>query len=337
MKVILFTLLFIFGLQLKAQVSDFAHINFSKADSIAESYKNEGLFNLPELSYKLTANLNTDAERFRAIYKWVCITIANDYHLYYKNKRKRQRYKEDSLKLKTWNDTFKRRLFKKLLKDKKTICTGYAYLVRELSKLANLECKIVHGYGRTSTISITESDLPNHSWNAIKLNNKWYLCDPTWASGLPDLETGNFTFKYNDGYFLANPELFAINHFPLDKKWILLNTYTPSFKEFIEAPILYGKAYTNLAIHIAPKAMHQTITKGSSITLEYQLLKSMQQKDVMLLIDSGNNSRKLQPTSVTITDNILTIKHEFRTSGFYDVHLYLKDQLIATYTVKVTR
>ena len=87
---IFFLSVFVSGIN--AQVSDFKHLDFTKADSIALSLKKEKLTNLPELSYKLTSNLDTDAERFRAIYRWVCANIANDYGLYLKNNRKRQRF-----------------------------------------------------------------------------------------------------------------------------------------------------------------------------------------------------------------------------------------------------
>ena len=130
MKILQYILAFIFINEVSAQVSDFESINFKKADSIALSYANEDLTNLPQLSYNLTKTLHTDVERFRSIYMWVCTNIANDYNLYLKNNRKRQRFKEDSLKFITWNNSFRKTLFKKLLKKQRTICTGYAYLVK---------------------------------------------------------------------------------------------------------------------------------------------------------------------------------------------------------------
>ena len=135
-----YTFLFIFVFQSNAQLADFNSINFEKADAIALEYEDETLHNLPDLAYKLTSNLTTDAARFRAIFKWVCSNVANDYYLYSRNKRKRLRYKTDSLQLKEWNDRFNKIVFEKLLSDRKTICTGYAYLIKELANLA--------GYGR---------------------------------------------------------------------------------------------------------------------------------------------------------------------------------------------
>lgn len=329
-------LLFIVAFQCYAQRSDFDHINFNKADSIAWSCKNEGLDNLPLLTHKLTSTLETDVERFRAIYKWVCTNIANDYDLYSRNKRKRIKYKNDSLKLKQWNDRFKTVIFNKLLKKNRTICTGYAYLVKELSKLANLECEIVHGYGRTSMTTIENTDPPNHSWNVIKLNGKWYLCDPTWASGIPNPKTNIFSFQYNDGYFLAQPELFAINHFPIESKWSLTDS-TMSFDAFLDTPILYGNAYINLKFHYAPENFDNNIKTSQIIQFQYELLKTVKLEDVHLKIDNGSQTSHVKPKGISLENHSLSFVHRFEYSGFYDVHLYINDALISTYTFNVKR
>ena len=330
-----YLLLFIVAFQSHAQLSDFDHINFSKADQMAAMCKNEGLDNMPKLTYNLTSNLDTDVERFRAIYMWVCHNISNDYNLYLKNKRKKSKYKNDSVKLKAWNDRFKKEVFHKLLKQERTICTGYAYIIQELSKLANLNCEIVHGYGRTSMTNIDEFDPPNHSWNAIKLNGKWYLCDPTWASGIPNPETNIFQFEYNDGYFLSNPKLFVINHFPEDQKWTLLKNEVHSFEEFLDAPILYGQAYATLTEHNTPKQMHHLLHKNEKVKFKYELQKTIEAESVNFIIDDGRSNKKITPNSVNIDKRSLVLEHQFDSNGFYDVHLYLGDDLIATYTFKV--
>lgn len=335
MKSFLLILFLLITYQSYAQISDFNHIDFKKADSIALSYNGEELYNLPKLAFQLTSNLDTEAEQFRAIYFWVCHNISNNYGLYLRNKHKRNRFKKDSIKLKNWNDEFKKKLFKKLLNKKTTICTGYAYLVKELAQLANLDCEIVQGYGRVSTTNIENLDLPNHSWNAIKLNNKWYLSDPTWASGIPDTETNRFTFQYNEGFFFAEPELFAVNHFPVEKNWWLLKNNVPTFEDFLASPIIYGKAYENLNLHSFPKQMHQNIKRFENVSFEFQVKKSIKSEDIMFLIDDGFSSKKTKPNSVLISNSTLKIEHQFLEKGFYDVHLYIKNDLISTYTFKV--
>lgn len=337
MNLLRLILLFIIAFQCSAQVSDFDDVNFQKADSIALECKNEDLNNLPKLAHKLTYSLNTDVERFRAIYKWVCINIENDYTLFVRNNNKREKFKNNHAKLEEWNTRFRRKMFQTLLKNKKTICTGYAYLVKKLSNLANINCKIVQGYGRTSSTEIDKLNTPNHSWNAVELNGKWYLCDPTWASGIINPETYTFKFQYNDGYFLTNPNIFVKNHFPEDEKWLLIEGTKPTFKEFLEAPIIYSKAYTTLALHQSPNKLKNTLQPREKVTFQYKLTKPVEATQVQLLVDNGFIDKKVPPNSVQIKDDTLTLEHQFNTTGFYDVHLFIEDELISTYTFKVKR
>ena len=336
MRSLLYIFIFIFACQSNAQISDFDGIDFQKADGIALACKNERLNNLPQLAYKLTSNLNTDVERFRAIFMWVCSNVANDYGQYTKNMRKRQRYLDNPLKLEAWNTRFRKTSFKTLIDEHKTICTGYAYLIKELSSLAGIDCEIVHGYARTSTINVEKLNAPNHSWNAVKLDDKWYLCDPTWASGVPNLKNHQFEFQYNDGFFLAHPKLFAVNHFPEDTKWMLLeNKDEPSFESFIEAPVIYGQAYANLSNHHSPEKMHNTIQRHEKVVFKFQLLKPIDTEDISLLIDNGVSSKKIQPELTSIDEASLTVEYEFERTGFYDVHFLIGPDLISTYTFKV--
>ena len=326
---------FLLAFQCVAQKTDFAHINFQKADRIALECKNEGLDNLPELAYQLTSQLDTDVERFRAIYRWVCNNIANDYKLYQRNMRKRQRFKNDSLKLTEWNNRFRKISFKTLLEDQNTICRGYYYLIKELSKLTNINCEVVNGYAKTSMTNLERLDMPNHSWNAVELDGKWYLCDPTWASGTPNPTSLHFEFNYNDGFFLAEPKLFAINHYPEYAKWLLLDANQPTYQDFLDAPIIYGKSYTNLNVYNAPSKMHYDLKKNETLKFNCQLLKTIATEDVKLLIDNGTDSNMIQPKSINITDTILTLEHSFDRTGFYDVHLYFGLDLIATHTIRI--
>ena len=215
----LLLILFTFVCHVSAQRSDFKTISFEKADKIAMSLKGKDLTNLPLLAHELSSKLDTDVERFRAIYFWVCHNIKNDYDLMLKSKRKRRRFRNDAIQLEKWNKTFKKEVFSKLLKDKKTLCSGYAYLIKVLASHAGLESEIINGFGNISA-AFKSIQTPNHAWNAIKLNGKWYLCDATWASGFIN-ETYLFTFNYNDAYFLMDPEEFAKSHRPFDTNWFL--------------------------------------------------------------------------------------------------------------------
>ena len=337
MKILYYILFIISILQCNAQSAHINHLNFKKADSIALVYKGAKLDNLPILTHKLTANLSSDTEKFRAIYKWVCTNIENDYNLYFKNSFKRKKLQKNTTKLTHWNRKFRKTIFNTLLKKNRTICTGYAFIIKQLAELANIECEIVNGYGKTSSTRKTDLSIPNHSWNAVKLNNKWYLCDATWASGIQNPETMNFEFNYIDGFFLSNPNLFAMNHFPENQKWLLTKKATTEFNLFLDNPILYNDAYTYLTNHILPKKMHHVIQKNEKIHFKYLLKSNTKKESIHLLIDNGVSSKKTIPHLKYHQDNSIDFSYTFTKKGFYDIHLFIDHHLIATYTVKVTK
>ena len=337
MRHLLHICVFIFVSVCYAQKSDFITISFKKADSIALAFKGEKLTNIPKLSYKLTSNLETDVEKFRAIFKWITANIANDYPQYAKNKRKRYKLREDAQQLTKWSMLFRKEAFKKLLENNKATCTGYAYLLKELCKYADLNCKIVNGYARTSSIAIDKIYAPNHSWNAIEISGKWYLCDPTWASGIQNPKTLKFEFKYNDGFFLTNPEIFAVNHHPVDEKWLLFEENKPTYQTFLETPILYGKAYTSLSKHLLPKKMHNEIKKKETVVFKYKLLEPIQAEKIELLVDNGIKFISVKPKIISMNDSTLVFEHTFKRRGFFDVHLFIDSEVVATYTFSVKK
>ncbi len=335
-KPLVFLVLWFFCLKIQAQQSDFSHINFSKADKVAKQFKGESLESLPILSYNLTNTLATDVEKFRAIYLWVCSNIENDYYAYLNNKNARRRLEKDSLKLATWNVDFTKKTFKKLLKERKTVCTGYAYLIKELANLAAIKCEIIDGYGRIGNDNIEKLSMVNHSWNAVQLNNKWYLCDATWSSGIYDLDDNKFEFDYNDGYFLTDPNLFVKNHFPLDIIWLLTEKVIP-IANFLNGPIVYATTFKEGIIPILPSILHLELKQNQEITFTLKELNPIDLNDISIEISSGTNKNWVEPIVNRNSKGLIEVKHAFNSRGFYDIHIKLKEEYLFTYTVKVKK
>lgn len=319
-----------------AQISDFQEISFVKADSVAEVYLGVELTNLPKLSYNLTHPLASDVEKFRSIYTWVSRNIANDISDYLINKKKREKYQNDAAALESWNKEFAKESFRKMLKYKRTVCTGYAYLIKELAYLADIECVIVDGYGRTSGITEVNRVLPNHSWNAVKLDGSWYLCDATWSSGgmLPSVKF--FVPDYNDGYFLADPQLFALSHYPLDQKW-LLTEKEKAFEEFVNGPLVYKHAFSYYVMPITPAVMKNSVQKHDSMSFSFQLMDTAITEKITLEVARGNSARSYTPEIQTDKDGTITFRHAFNSKGLYDVHLKVDNDYLVTYVVEVTK
>lgn len=317
-----------------AQIADFKEIDFEKADNMANLYEGSDLDNLALLAHNLTFNLPTDVEKFRSIYTWVCNNIDGDPKQDNEVIDKRKEYKNDSISFLKWNNEYKKIVFKKLFKQKKTMCTGYAYLIKELCFMANIESEIVDGYGRTTATNVDNLELTNHSWNAVKLNNKWYLADATWSSGYFD-DYNIFNTDYNDGYFLTDPILFVKSHYPLEKKWLLNDSLVNT--KFSSSPMVYGETYKRKIIPISPNKMHLSSKKNAEITFSFKSFKSIDLSKITLMQYMGVKEKLFKIYDLKKEGGLITFKYKFRYTKHYDVHLKIEDDIVATYTVNVSR
>ncbi|ULC58479.1 hypothetical protein MBM09_11165 [Flaviramulus sp. BrNp1-15] len=336
MKQFLQILFLLICFSVNAQKSDFRHINFKKADSIANALKDHRLNNLPLLAHKLTNSLNTQVEKFRAIHTWVCSNIESDHSFGVKTIRKRKKYKNDAIAFSKWNAEVQDVFFKRLLKDKKTICSGYAYVIKELSNLADIECEIVDGYSRTVNTNVTKIDIPNHSWNAVHLSNKWYLVDATLASGVFFINQNKFIKDYNDGYFLAEPELFAKNHYPLDEKWLLLER-KPDLNQFVKAPLVYGKTYKYEVVPIMPKNLITKVVLDDEVLFSLKISDESKIDSISLVLNSGLKYDKVEASSLNFKEGFLKFNYRFTKKGHYDVHIKTNEDVLVSYTVEVEK
>jgi len=327
-------LIMLFTTTFFSQKSDFNHIDFSKADSIANQYHKASLKNLAILTNKLTRGLNTDVEKFRAMYLWVSKNIKSDQNATHKILRKGKKLRNNRKAFITWNNTHKEKTLEKLISQKTTICTGYAFLLRELCRLANIECKIINGYYKSHDFD-KDKPFPNHSWNAVLLNNKWYLCDATLASGYYFTNENIFIFDYNDGYFLTAPELFVQNHFPENTKWTLLPKSSLNFTEFVESPFVYSDTFKHRIAPIQPTEL--VFKTDTNTTVSFKLIvDEFDTIDKLTLVSSNGwkvSQNKLE--DYQYTNGILKFNHQFSKKGLYDFHITADNSPVVTYTIEV--
>ncbi|XP_077419840.1 kyphoscoliosis peptidase [Vanacampus margaritifer] len=105
------------------------------------------------------------------------------------------------------------------------VCCGYAGLCMEMCRLVGLQCQEVAGhskgigYRQGQSLRNVTSD---HLWNAVLLGGQWFLMDACWGAGRVDMEHESFVKRFDDFYFLTDPEEFIESHFPDEARWQLL-------------------------------------------------------------------------------------------------------------------
>jgi transglutaminase/protease-like cytokinesis protein 3 len=319
---------------LKAQRSEFWQIDFHNADSIAEFYEDRDLQNPEKLAEDLTKNLITDVEKFRSIFRWISDNIHYDLDLAkeYNLKARALRYKRK--KLLAWRQKFQKKMQRKLYANQTTICEGYAGLLERMSNHVGIACEKISGYARTSDQEIGRGNV-NHAWNAVRLNNRWYLCDATWASSRLDISTMRFDRRFDKNYFLTEPSLFACNHYPTDTTWTLLYK-KPTLKEFLNAPIKHNEFISNQVNSYSPADGIVRIKKGMEVTFEFTSNIDLvyKRREVHIVVTSRLDSKEFMKEVDRNVQGHYSVKHAFENRGNYDVDITINGFKILSYKVR---
>ncbi|MBS1505009.1 MAG: hypothetical protein JSS79_00065 [Bacteroidetes bacterium] len=322
-----------------SQYSEFEAVDFSKADSIAEIYIGYDLRDQKKLAEFLTKDLSTDVEKFRAIFKWITLNISYDLDLLSESNRNESQLKFRKNKLDRWRKHFNKKILKTLVQHKSSICSGYSMLLQSLCAQANLQCEIIEGYGRTTETPIGSGRI-DHAWNAVRLNDNWFLCDPTWASGYVTKNKDRFIPSFNKYYFLTPPELFSANHFPVNNFWLLTHD-KPLLKDFLNAPVKSSGFIANKLNHYFPLEGRFSVKRDSSVrfsftsnlppekveTVSVYLSKKVNKE----FVDQEKESRELGMDK----EGNYFIFYRFKEVGVFRIHIYLNRRLIFMYEVTV--
>lgn len=148
------------------------------------------------------------------------------------------------------------------------VCAGYANLFKALAERLELPTAFVVGDSRSATGEIAGI---SHAWNAVRINQKWYLLDATWGSGY--VEQGQFKPRYTSAYLLTPPSVFAMDHLPEDPQWQLRSPPLDR-GEFARQPLLRASFFERGWELRSPK--RSQISVGQTVAL--QLTNQRQQK-----------------------------------------------------------
>lgn len=175
-----------------------------------------------DLVRDLTRDCMTELEKARSLFRWI---ISKD------------------LSKSNTKDILRPNSSYKLLKGVKSGKETYHQLFKRLCSYAGLHCEIILGFskgaGYKPGMNITGNAFRN-SWTAVTIDGSWRLINVTWAArqvtGTKDDLPEMFN-KYDEFYFLTDPEDYIYQHYPDDSAWQLLEIPLP-FSEFLNLPVV---------------------------------------------------------------------------------------------------
>jgi len=251
------------------------------------------------LSAYLTQPACNEFEKVRAVYRWITANIDYDVESYFKTRN----HSPDA---------------GHPLRSGKAVCAGYSGLFTELLQHCGIQCMEISGYAKG--YSYETGELPagsNHSWNAVSIEGRWYLIDPTWGSGYIDSERC-FKRQFEDFYFCPPPELLIMTHLPDEPRYQFIDPPLTS-AEFVQLakpwPIFFKQGF------------HQCVSLESLLEADSLLIYRFRtSQPTSILADLTRDGQKLSKTQTFIqTENgFHTVYVRFPATGTYLFELFAR-------------
>ncbi|MCD6217070.1 hypothetical protein J7L05_04305 [bacterium] len=241
------TFLIVLGLfAIKNSDSQASQNKYSQIDNHAINAPRSVTRSIDELASYLTAPAKNDTEKVRAIFRWITHNIS---------------YDVDALR----SQTAKRMSADDVLKHRSSVCQGYSVLFEQLAKSAGLEVETITGFAKGySYIPGADFDESNHSWNAVKIDGVFCLLDCTWGAGYIG-DNGEYVRRFEEHYFLTEPQELIFTHFPENPKWQLVKNPISKSKFLLLAYLKPSFFRYNLKIKSHPECV---ISTGNNLTVE---------------------------------------------------------------------
>ncbi|KAL3856221.1 hypothetical protein ACJMK2_010998 [Sinanodonta woodiana] len=209
---------------------------FEHIDKRAIELSNRDYTSYTDLIRDLTKECKNELEKARALFRWV---IAKD------------------LGKNSVNEIVRPNSSVALLKGVKSGKETYHQLFKKLCSYAGLHCEIIMGYSKGAGYKPgmnMDGNTFRNSWTAVAIDGSWRLINCTWAARQVTGHKDNLPqifHKYDEFYFLTDPEDYVYQHYPDESAWQLLEIPLP-FSEFLNLPVVkspffnYGlKFYSN--------------------------------------------------------------------------------------------
>ncbi|XP_069488350.1 kyphoscoliosis peptidase-like [Ambystoma mexicanum] len=285
---------------------DFIHID-RRVLKVSEQINVKEGCTIQSLVRQITQGTQSDLEKLRALWTWLCHNIQYDVDGFFGVSEK---------------------LFEPedVLRVGRGVCSGYAGLFKEMCREIELPCQEVSGYSRGAGYRQGQScqqKKSDHMWNAIKLEDEWYLLDACWGAGTVDLQKRLFVPRYDDFFFLTDPHHFIESHWPDDPKWQLMQPMV-SFEEF-EQRVFKTSEFFKLHLYIiSPQfSIIRTVHGEATVSLGFKYPTEFTYQ-LSRLGDEG-------PTTINKPHGILTVSERGMklcvippTVGLFDLMIFAK-------------
>lgn len=182
-------------------------LRFYKEYLIAKNIPQFETRSINKLANYIQKKTNSELEKARVIYSWIALNI---------------RYDDKGYNTNDYGDLSANGV----LKSRNAVCEGYSNLYKELCNALGLKSIKISGYAKGYGYTIGDKlNMPDHAWNAVRIDGEWKLVDVTWGVGSGKTVDGKLKSvqKFNDYWFCTPPREFVFKHLPENAKYQYLS------------------------------------------------------------------------------------------------------------------
>lgn len=243
--------------------------DFKKVDSLVLEYPR--FSKVENLASQIKKDFTKDDDKARAAFFWLTKNIRYNLKEFYNPKQRSYNFRYSTEQEKQHKiQAFKDKLIADTFLNKTGVCEEYAQSFKKICDLLGLESKVIKGSVRNTSDEIGKYDNDtNHAWNAVKLNSKWVILDPTWSAGYEF--NGKWVRNFNAYFYNIPKEKIFKTHFPEDAIWVLRFGRITK-KEFYNQPIYSSVFLSSKATLISPKNGIIKVNSSKEIKLKFKNL-----------------------------------------------------------------
>jgi len=182
----------------KKRVPPAAPSIYQAVDAKMQQVPDSSTHTVSGLARYINVSFSTEADKARAAFVWVAKNIRYDTDNQYVLEFQR----EPSV------------VVQETLAKRRGVCRHYAELYTALARQTGVKSYVVPGY-------ISLKAAVGHAWCVVQLDGRWYIMDPTWASG--ELVHNKLT-QVSDEHYKVTPSRAIETYMPYDPLWQLLKS-----------------------------------------------------------------------------------------------------------------
>lgn len=321
LKLVFFTTFLLISGLLHAQ-------GYSEIDTAIKSYP-KSFSSTAKLAARINEEFKSEEEKVRAIYTWIALNVRYDLKFYkaqINNPGIAYSYSSEADRV-AKEQEFRQNLADKTLKTRKGVCQGYAALFHSLCDLTNIKVMDISGTSKNHPSNIGKlPKINDHVWNVVKIGASWKFIDVTWGSGALSSQTGSFVPEFNGAYFFTSPELFFLNHFPEDKRMLMV---AKTEQDFADLPLYYGQ-YLKANYEIVRPETGIFFTSKSKI-IPFKIIDLPENESVFYVFSSDNKVSKVAIKRQGIVSEF-EIPLTNRNKGY--LTLFINNQSVVSYKIQ---